>query len=190
MHVSIFPPPADPPIVKGQKLAQSADGIFTRYSAKVTARKFDVTVRQTIASGLPRPVRIGKTRKPEPPGDDDYETAATWQITVPKEALDGVKNALLKINYVGDVARAYVGERLIDDDYYYGQPWEIGLKRFAPDVFEKGITVQILPMPANSRIYIQDDRRPRLQANGQIHDYNGVDMLSVEPEMVYEITMY
>ncbi|MGD0463255.1 MAG: beta-galactosidase [Tepidisphaeraceae bacterium] len=189
LYVSVFPPPPEPPTARGQQLAQSADGLFARYSATISPKAFDVSARQTSPSGLPRPLRMGKRRKPEPPVDADFDAAATWQITVPHNALDGVQNVLLKINYVGDVARAYIGDRLIDDDFYFGQPWEIGLKGFAPEVLEKGITVKILPMPKDARIYIQEDRRPRLQANGQILEFHGADLLSVAPEMIYEISM-
>jgi beta-galactosidase len=189
MYVSVFPPPPKPPTVQGQQLTQSPDGIFTRYSAAISPKRFDVTIQQIAPSALPRSPRIGRQRKLQPPTDADFNTAATWQITIPPDALDGVQNTLLKINYVGDVARAYIGDRLIDDDFYFGQPWEIGLKRFAPEVLEKGITLKILPKPDNARIYIQQDLRPRIIANGQTAEFNGVDLLSVEPRIIYELSM-
>ncbi len=189
LYVSVFPPPAQPPTAPGRPLAQSADGLFTRYSVSIPARRFYVDIRQTRPSGLPRPLHVGRRRKIEPPTDADFDSAATWQITVPHDALDGVNNALLRIDYAGDVARAYVGDRLIDDDFYFGQPWEIGLKRFAPEVLEKGITLKVLPMPKDAPIYIEEDRRPRLYADLQTVEFHGVDLLSVEPEMIYEVSM-
>jgi hypothetical protein len=134
-------------------------------------------------------LHIGRQRKIEPPTDADFHSAATWQITVPHDALDGVQNVLLRIDYAGDVARAYIGDRLIDDEFYFGQPWEIGLKRFAPEVFEKGITLKILPMPKDATIYIEKSRRPRLYADGQIAEFRGADLLGVEPELIYEVSM-
>jgi hypothetical protein len=189
MYVSVFPSPPQPPTMQGQQLTQSPDGVFTRYSATISPKRFDITIQQIAPSALPRSPRIGRQRKLQPPTDADFNTAATWQITVPPDALDGVQNALLKINYVGDVARAYIGDRLIDDDFYFGQPWEIGLRRFAPEVLEKGITLKLLPKPDNARIYIQQDLRPRIIANGQTVEFSGVDLVSVEPRIIYELSM-
>jgi beta-galactosidase len=185
LNVSIFPPPT----AQIAQFTKSPEGIFTKYSTAMAPKNLDVTLQQTGAGALPRPLHIGKRRKPEPPTDADFNTATTWHITIPPNALDGVENTLLKINYVGDAARAYIGDRLIDDDFYFGQPWEIGLKRYAPEILEKGITIKILPAPKNARIYIQDDRRPRLTANGKTTEFQGADLLSVEPEMIYEATM-
>ena len=122
-------------------------------------------------------MRIGSKRKPVPPSDADFDSAEVWRMTVPRNALDGVADVRLRVAYAGDVARAYIGDRLIDDDFYYGQPWEIGLKRFAPDVFDAGITLKILPTPKGSPIYIQDDCRPRLRADGTEAGFDGAELL-------------
>lgn len=122
LYVCAFPPPSQPPIAQRRQLTQSTNGIFTRYSASMSARKVDVAIRQIQAAGLPRKLHLGSRKKPEPPTDSDFDAAATWQITVPHNALNGAENVLLRIDYVGDVARAYIGGRLIDDDFYYGRP--------------------------------------------------------------------
>jgi hypothetical protein len=189
MRVSIYPPPPQPPTVNGQQLTARSEGIFTEYSASVAAKHIDVIVHQTQTAGLARPMRIGSKRKPVPPSDSDFDSAGVWQVTVPRDALDGVADVRLRVAYAGDVARAYIGDRLIDDDFYYGQPWEIGLKRFAPDVFDAGITLKILPTPTGSPIYIQDDRRARLRADGSEAGFDGAELLRVEPDVVYEVKM-
>lgn len=185
LNVMIFSPPNAPPVQK----PSPSDRWLSVFSVQNPSKSVPVTFQQITGSSPPRTVHIGKRRKPEPPTDADFNTAATWHISIPPDALDGVKEVILKINYVGDAARAYIGDQLIDDDFYFGQPWEIGLKRFAPEVLEKGITIKILPTPKNARIYIQDDRRPRLTANGKTTEFQGADLLSVEPEVIYEATM-
>ena len=189
MRLSIYPPPPQPPTVDGMQLTVRPEGIFTGYSASIPTRKIELSVHQTQVAGLARPVWIGSRKKPVPPTDADFDSAGVWQISVPRDALDGVADVLLRVVYAGDVARAYIGDRLIDDDFYYGRPWEIGLKRFAPEMFDHGITVKILPTPADSPIYIQDDRRPRLRADGSETEFGGAELLGVEPEVVYELKM-
>ena len=189
MYVSIFPPPSQVPTTQGLQLTQTMDGVFTRYAAAIPPKRIDVTITQIKQPGPPRPLQMGRKGKPNPPTDADFDSAAAWQITLPPNALDGVQNVLLRINYVGDVARACIGDRLIDDDFYYGRPWEIGLRRFAPAVLEKGITLKILPMPKDAPIYIQEDRRPRIYANGQSFEFRGADLFGVEPEITYELSI-
>jgi len=189
MRVSIYPPPPQPPTVDGVQVTAQSEGIFTEYSASVPAKHIDVIVRQTQAAGLARPMRIGSKKKPVPPSDADFDSAGVWQVTVPRDALEGVADVRLRVTYAGDVARAYVGDRLIDDDFYYGQPWEIGLKGFASDVFDAGITLKILPTPKGSPIYIQDDDRPRLRADRSEAGFDGAELLNVEPQIVYELKM-
>ena len=81
----------------------------------------------------------------------------------------------LRIDYVGDVARAYVGDQLIDDNFYFGRPWEIGLKRFAPEVLEKGLTIKILPLRKELPVYLPEDHRPTFDDKGEALELRGVD---------------
>lgn len=45
--------------------------------------------------------------------------------------LDGLNDVFLKIDYTGDKGQAFLDGHLITDHFYYGAPWEIGMKRFA-----------------------------------------------------------
>jgi hypothetical protein len=140
-----------------------------------TPKTVTVDVKQLKPPGHARDVRFGVHNKPLPPDDADFDaTAGVWQITVPPTALDGVNEVYLKIDYAGDAARAYIGDKLIDDDFYYGKPWEIGLKRFAPDVLTKGITLKIVPLRTDNPIYIQPEFRPKPGADGQAVELRGV----------------
>jgi hypothetical protein len=42
----------------------------------------------------------------------------------------GLHDVLLRVDYTGDTGMAFVGGQMIDDHFFYGRPWEIGLKRF------------------------------------------------------------
>jgi len=41
---------------------------------------------------------------------------------------------------------AFISGRLVADDFYDGLPWIIGLKRFAPEVLEKGLCLVFHPL--------------------------------------------
>jgi len=53
-------------------------------------------------------------------------------------------NGILKIHYIGDAARLYVGDKLFDDNYYNGDPFDIALWRIPPDQRD-GIRLKVLP---------------------------------------------
>jgi hypothetical protein len=153
--VAVFPKPDRAPQSGGQALSATPDGIFTRYAIPMTAAAVPVRATQIKAPGTPGPVKMGVKNKPLPPDDADFASAAgVWHIDIPPSALQNANEVYLRIDYSGDAARAYIGDQWIDDDYFDGRPWEIGLKRFAPDVLSKGITLKIMPVRPDSPVNI------------------------------------
>ncbi|MFE6076418.1 beta-galactosidase [Paenibacillus sp. NPDC057886] len=61
-------------------------------------------------------------------------------------ALDGVKEALLQIDYSGDIGYAFIEGDLINDNFCNNTTWEIGLKRFEERLLEKGMYLYISPI--------------------------------------------
>jgi hypothetical protein len=59
--------------------------------------------------------------------------------------MDGINDLFLRIEYDGDIAGAYIGGKLIHDNFWNGTAWEIGLKRFMPELLRKGILIKIIP---------------------------------------------
>jgi beta-galactosidase len=52
-------------------------------------------------------------------------------VNVPKNVLPpGVRDLWLKLDYQADTAMAFQDGGLVADHFYFGQPWDIGLKRF------------------------------------------------------------
>ncbi len=143
------------------------DGVFTRYDCSVPARTLRVQWKQ---------IQPPKPTEPNPdalaPDDPAFEAAGIWEVRVPREGF-------LKIDYVGDVARLYVGDRLVADDFYFGRVWEVGLKRLGAD----RLTLKILPLRKDAPIYLPRDRRPQFDDDEAV----GVRDISAEPE--YEIVV-
>src|SRR5262249_44045780 len=55
-------------------------------------------------------------------------TLKTEKISLPMD----INDVFLEIDYTGDVGMAFIKGQLVDDHFYFGQPWRIGLKRFLP----------------------------------------------------------
>jgi hypothetical protein len=156
--------PAPPLAMKGV-----ADGVFTRFAGSATTRKINVEWKRLKPAAPARPVKTDAKGAVLAPDDADFADAGVWQVRVrvPKDALDGIHEMFLRIDYTGDVGRAYLGNRLISDDFYFGRVWEIGLKQFAPEVLEKGLTLKILPLRKDAPIYLPKDRWPSFGETGE-----------------------
>jgi hypothetical protein len=89
------------------------------------------------------------------PEDADFAEAAVWHIKLPA-GIAPDRDLRLRIRYTGDVIRAYLGDQLIDDDFYNARPFEVGLRRYGPAIYQNGITLKILPLREDAPIYITD----------------------------------
>jgi hypothetical protein len=181
----------------GQKLTSNVilqktgnDGAFVHYKASVNARTVPVTIEQIREAAPSSPVRMGRAFnwRPGPvataPDDSAFEKAGIWRVTLPKDVLSDLCDVFLDISYIGDVGRLYDGPRLLDDNFFNGTTWEVGLKRFAPDVLTKGVELNILPLRKDAPIYIYQPYRPKFGGDSQTAEVRAV---TASPE--YEVKM-
>lgn len=57
-----------------------------------------------------------------------------------------VQEYFLRIRYVGDVAMAFMKGQLVQDEFYHGEPWTIGLKRYYDDLKTDPLTFYFRPL--------------------------------------------
>jgi len=102
----------------------------------------------------------------------DYQ-AATPKVKIDKAGdrhlvvesqtdLGALNDAFLKINYVGDLAQAFIGGEMVTDHLYYGDPWMIGLKRYAAALKDQRMYLYFHPMQKGSSClsYFTDADKP------------------------------
>jgi hypothetical protein len=152
--------------------SQSPEGVFPVYEATLTPRTIAVQFTQTKPAGAaPRieranPAAWRKQPVAVAPTDAIMQNfAAQWTISVPKDALAGTEDVFLQVHYEGDVARLYsggslAGATLIDDNFYNGEPWVIGLKRFATRL-DAPLQLQVLPLRDDAPVYFDPDYKPQ-----------------------------
>jgi hypothetical protein len=136
------------------------EGAFTRWTVTPDAGAPDhggpvPPVECVRAEAVAPPARTGGSQnRATAPTDDDFDGAAVYRITVPARAFTGGADLLLRLAYTGDVARAYVGGRLVADHFWFGPAWELGLSRFRDAVAEHGLEIRILPAPEDAKVYV------------------------------------
>jgi len=143
LQVGVCPAPAG---LRGT----GVDGVFTNClppplpTLKDQASVPQVQIRK---AGPPRVIPLGRAAQPvaAEPTVADFQQAAVWRIPVPAD-LDMRAHPILRLHYVGDVARVTLNGRLIDDDFYNGRAMDVGLWRYAPEVTHGELEIAILPL--------------------------------------------
>ncbi len=159
MHVSVYPALRSLSDRKKMLSAQTT-GIFSTYTASTAAMvPIKVSLSKINDAGTLREIRTGRAKVAESPKDSAFAAAAVWKISLPKNT-NAARNIFLKIPYTGDVARVYAGEQFLTDNFYNGKVFEIGLKRFGSEVYEKGLTLKILPLQKDAPVYLQPGAKP------------------------------
>ncbi len=187
---TLAPPPAAPlnanfPLTKTASNPQSST-----FSAGAAAWTDPFECVQTLAAGIAPPVKTGPALDWRPhgvaqaPDAGPLANAAHWSITVPAGAMNGLNDLYLNINYTGDVARLYSGGRLLDDNFYNGEPWLIGLKRFLAPQGPSNFELSILPLRKDAPIYLETVSPRKFAPNGQAVSLDGVTLV---PEYQLEI---
>ena len=105
-------------------------------------------INKVKEAGALRPITMGVNKAAEEPLDEDFEQAAVYTIDLPEAPVEG---RLLNIDYRGDVARLYVNGQLIDDNFYYGRPFQYALWRLPKGCCQ--LELRILPLQKDMPVY-------------------------------------
>ena len=121
------------------------EGIFTRYALPIAAAPAEIPVTLVAVAG----------------------PANQWQLDVPADALDGVCDAYLDIDYIGDVARIRAGDDLLADHFYYGPSWRPSLRHWGERALGKTLTLEIDPITPETKCYLEPAARPDFATLGE-----------------------
>lgn len=124
--------------------------------------------------GAVPPVEVGGPAKAAmQPLPEVHRAAGAWSFQIPKQSFVGVSDAYLEIEYRGDIARVFDGATMLDDAFWDGRIWRIGLKRFA-ERSARPWTLTILPMRADAPVYLDEAVRATVPAAGQFAELRSV----------------
>ena len=171
-----------PGLNPGQQLAAGAplrkaamrDGLQT-YTAELPLAAPGLTVRREKLAGNAPPVHVGPTLSWRPhgvaiaPADAAFQLAAArWNLRIqwPQEA--DISNIFLQVDYQGDVARLLAAGRLLDDDFYNGEAWRVGLRRYRTHAGVPPLTLEILPLRRDAPIFLEPAVRASLPHTPQV----------------------
>lgn len=136
------------------------------------------------ASGLPAFfgsfLVTAQERKPEVSAEQ--VGCGRYLIRISPDALEGVKDARLQIEYTGDIGNAFINGRMIHDNFANGAVWEIGLKDFIQERKEECITIYIAPIKEGAKVNVESAMAARSE---EVKAYIA-ELKSVKLQPVYE----
>jgi hypothetical protein len=179
-------PPLDTPLTANLRLTRtSAKDRAVSFEAVADTLHPELKYNQTQAVGLVPPIKLGPVAAwranavAQAPGEGELPEAGKWSIQVPSGAMKGVDEMFLEVRYQGDVARLYAEHRLLDDDFYNGNPWRIGLRRFLDGNGAGNFELSVLPLRKDAPVYFENPESPVYGENGQIGKIDGLRLVPV-----------
>lgn len=171
---------------------KNAPGSFT---GEAQPRDIHLQVVPLRPAGTAPPVQLGpapswrKQGAAEAPADDAWPQAGKWSITLPPGTpaelkKDSLSNLFLNIAYQGDEARLYDGSKLLTDNFFNGEIWTVGLRRFVVPHRPAAFNLEILPLRADAPIYLESGKKPLIPSGGQIGSLESIQLI---PE--YQLTI-
>ncbi len=179
---SVYPRPA---AVSSAETAVSA-GVDHMFQATVPAVNVTANVTQVRPPGTAPPVHLGPPLSWRPigvaeaPSDAEWAAVAgTWHIHLIGAALPSdVSNVFLRVQYVGDEARLVSADgSLLDDNFWNGEPWLVGLRRFSgsASTLPAGWRLEMLPMRADAPVYLSPAAGATLAPRGQTIELKSIE---------------
>ncbi len=106
-----------------------------------------------------------------------------YTVTFPDKFIHGMKDALLRIRYNGDIGHAFIDGHMINDNFCNGEVWEIGLKTFADKLANQPLTIYITPLKEGVNVNVESAMAARME---EVTAYVG-ELSEIEVQPVYEM---
>ncbi|HWT65501.1 MAG TPA: beta-galactosidase [Terracidiphilus sp.] len=157
------------------------------FVAEAPQRALKASVKLVAAAGEAAPVKLGPLNgrdRPvaQAPAEGPLAGAGRWAVEIPAGAGDGLNEVYLEIGYAGDVARLSAGGRLLEDNFFDGKMWSVGLKQMLGEKIAGPLELSVLPLRRDAPVYFELAQPVEFDANGQAAR---VDSVKLVPE--YEV---
>ncbi len=108
-------------------------------------------------------------------------------VALPQKMPEFINDYFLNVDYEGDVAMAFIDGKLVADHFYYGQSWEIGLKRFIDNLQKPEMVLYFRPLYPDASFY-QDFSPEKIPSFVNQKQYLKIHSISFEPEYKVLVT--
>ncbi len=107
-----------------------------------------------------------------------------YRICLPENPLEGLKDARLQIDYLGDIGQLFLNNVMISDNFSNGDTWEIGLLEHRQDL-EQPLVLKISPLRKGASVNVES----AMAARNETVESSLAELISVRVKPVYEIQL-
>lgn len=166
-----------------EKAKPSQAAYDSMYIATLPEHKIELKLSK-VQDAPPAPAENPDARNAEPgkasvvaPGADAFAKAAAWKISIDGYPAGSLSNLFLKVDYAGDVARLSSENGVLTDNFFNGDPWVVGLKRFMGESKSDSIRLKVLPLERDAPIKLESQLRPHVREGLQIAGVRAVKLI-------------
>lgn len=154
----------------------SSGGSWSSVNLPGASPTANLTIAPTLVKkpGQLRTIRSGSAGVAEAPSEDDFDSAAEYEIVLPDD-LSRTSNALVRVHYIGDVARLICDGRMVLDDFYNGDAFDCALRLISPGT--KRIVLQILPLQKDAPIFLAASAVPDFESGESAMRVSRIELL-------------
>ena len=105
-----------------------------------------------------------------------------WTVQLPAQALEGVKDVRLRIDYRGDIGMLFLGSEMVSDHFCNGDTWEFGLMEYQEQL-DNPFVLYIAPLRKGSHVNVESGMAGRSEQSDALIS----DLISIQAQPVYEI---
>ena len=105
-----------------------------------------------------------------------------WTVRLPGDALDGLKDVRLRIDYRGDIGMLFLDSEMVSDHFCNGDTWEFGLMEYQEHL-DHPLVLYIAPLRKGSHVNVESGMAARSEQSDALIS----DLISIQAQPVYEI---
>ncbi len=190
VDLSVLPAPVAVTIGSDEFSGQP-DGAFTRFVLSGSAARSETVLVEPVRTSAPAAAAVrlgGPEERASAPTAEDFLGAARYQVHLPASAFEGSGEVLLRIDWTGDAGRLWAAGELLSDTFWFGDPWEVGLRRHAGLLADGGVLeLELLPLRKDAPVYVVDDVRPDFSGADEVLELRSVELVRVATVPVQEV---
>ena len=136
--------------------------------------------------GIEEPFGVyrAETQERQIPVQCEAAAPCHWTLTLPENALEGLKDARLQIDYQGDIGMLFLRDVMISDNFCNGDTWEVGLREHG-DRLSGRMVLKIAPIREGANVRVES----AMAARNEEVSFLLAKLHQVRVQPVYEIKL-
>lgn len=176
--IKVFPPASVISLTNAVQFKHK-EGIFDVYAINTPIPEINIHVEDKSTNNKEG---VGELKRPVvgSPITSTKVVNARAEIKIDPISFQGLKRFMLRVNYIGDVGYAFIDGKMIHDNFYNGDTWELDLLPYRDEIISKGLYLYISPQKKGSKVHSESEMAARYESSEeQIAKIHGIEAVGI-----------